>query len=92
MVLCAAGVLYSTFILISDNREYAEGDAAYQQVRQVRESSEPAANQTNAPPQIAGEVSIEEKQDKHNDSVDFSSLEVLHLDLLYPYFSLEVDI
>lgn len=82
MVLCAAGVLYSTFILISDNREYAEGDAAYQQVRQVRESSEPAANQTNAPPQIAGEVSIEEKQDKHNDSVDFSSLEEINPDVV----------
>ena len=82
MVLCAAGVLYSAFILISDNREYAGGDAAYQQVRQIRESSEPAANQTNAPPQIAGEVSIGEKTNGQNDSVDFSSLEEINPDVV----------
>jgi len=82
MVLCAAGVLYSAFILISDNREYAEGDAAYQQVRLIRESSEPAANQTNAPPQIAGEASIGEKPNEQNDSVDFSSLEKINPDVV----------
>lgn len=82
MVLCAAGVLYSAFILISDNREHVKGDAAYQQVRQIWESSEPEINQTNVPPQIACEVSIGEKPNEQNDSVDFSSLEEINPDVV----------
>ena len=82
MVLCAAGVLYSAFILISDNREYAEGDAAYQQVRQIRESSEPTADQANAPPQVTGEVSTEEKPNEQTDSVDFLALEKINPDVV----------
>jgi len=82
MVLCAAGVLYSAFILISDNREYAEGDAAYQQVRQIRESSEPIADQANAPPQVTGEVSTEEKPNEQTDSVDFLALEKINPDVV----------
>lgn len=40
MVLCLWGILYSAFILFSDSREYAEGEAAYRQLRLIRESSE----------------------------------------------------
>jgi len=40
MVLCAVGILSSVIILFSDSREYAIGDAAYQQLRLIGESSE----------------------------------------------------
>ena len=82
IVFCAAGVLYSAFILISDNREYAEGDAAYQQVRQIRESSESVADQTDATPQMTGEVSIEEKPNEQSDSIDFPALEKINPDVV----------
>lgn len=82
MALCAAGILYSAFILISDNQEYAEGDAAYQQVRQIRESSGPVSDQTNAPPQDTNGVSTEEKPNEQTDSVDFSALEKINPDVV----------
>lgn len=82
MALCAAGVLYSALILTSDNREYAEGDAAYQQVRQIRKSQEPAGDQSNIPPQDTNGVSIEEKPNEQADSVDFSALEKISPDVV----------
>lgn len=82
MALCAAGILCSAFILISDNREYAEGDAAYEQVRQIRESPEPATEQTDERPQITGDGSTEEKSNKQSDSVDFQALQKINPDVV----------
>lgn len=82
MALCAAGILYSAFVLIADNREYAQGYAAYRQVRQIRESSDPLSDQTNAPPQITSEVLSEEKQDEQRGSVDFPALEKINPDVM----------
>lgn len=73
-MLCAVGLLYSAFILLSDNLEYAEGEASYQQVRLIWESSEPSADQTGLPLQITSEVYTDEQID----SVDFSTLEKIN--------------
>ena len=82
MALCVSGILYSAFILVSDNREYAEGDAAYQQVRQIRESSEPPADPPNAPLQITNDGSTEEKSNEQSDHVNFSALEKINPDVV----------
>lgn len=81
MVLCAAGIFYSAFILVSDNREYAAGDAAYQQVCQIRKSSEPAADR-NASQQATGEALTGEKLNEQSDSLDFSILEKINPDVV----------
>lgn len=82
MVLCAAGVLYSAFILISSNREYAVGDAAYQQVRQIRESLENTAGQTGTAPHVTGEASEDEKPNAQGERVDFLVLEKINPDVV----------
>lgn len=65
MVLCAVGILCSAFILFKDGFEYAKGDAAYQQIRQFGELSEPPTNQSIEP--FKG--------------VDFTSLEKINPDV-----------
>lgn len=47
MVLCGAGILCCAFVLFADSREYAEGDAAYRQVRQIQEFSQGEPSQQN---------------------------------------------
>ncbi len=46
MALCVAGLLLSARALISGNREYAQGDAAYEQIRRQRnqQQADPAAD------------------------------------------------
>ncbi|HWR40588.1 MAG TPA: class B sortase [Patescibacteria group bacterium] len=78
MVLCVLGILYSAFILFSDSREYAKGNAAYQQVRLIRKSSEPSTDQASAPLQTVGEASSEEQ----TNVVDFTSLERINPDVV----------
>mgnify|MGYP006976736883 CR=1 FL=1 len=43
MALCAAGILFFAGVLRLDSREYAEGDAAYEQIRRLRSPSAEAA-------------------------------------------------
>lgn len=78
MVLCAAGVLCSAFILISNSREYTAGDAAYQRVRQMREPSEPTADQTNKPPQASAGENLGEQSGR----ADFSALANINPDVV----------
>lgn len=82
MALCGMGVLCFAVILFSDSWEYAKGDAAYQQVRRILESAEPAADQANAPPQATGGVSAEEKPNGQTGSVDFSALKKINPDVV----------
>ena len=82
MVLCVMGILYSAFILFLDIREYAKGDAAYQQVRLIQESSEPFADQASALLQTDGEAPSEEKQEEQANGVDFTSLERINPDVV----------
>ncbi|MBZ4665144.1 class B sortase [Mahella sp.] len=71
MILCVLGILGSAFILFSNSREYARGDASYQQVRLIRES-----------PETVGEASSEEKQEEQAKGVDFASLEKINPDVV----------
>jgi len=82
MVLCVIGVLYSAFILFFDSREYAKGDAAYQKLRLIWESSEPAADQASASLRTIGEAPSEEKQEEQANGVDFTSLERINPDVV----------
>lgn len=82
MALCAVGILCSVFVLFSDSQEYAKGDAAYQQLRLIGESSEPSTDQANTPLQTVGKASSEEKQEEHINGVDFISLERINLDVV----------
>ncbi len=82
MMLCAVGILCSAFVLFSDNREYAKGDAAYQQLRLIGESSEPSTDQASIPLQTVGEASSEEMQEEHINGVDFTSLERINPDVV----------
>lgn len=69
--LCAAGVLCSAFVLISDSREYAEGNAAYRQVRRIRESRESAAGR-------AGGGLTEKKPRAQSERVNFPALKKIN--------------
>lgn len=82
MALCVLGILYSAFILFSDSREYAKGDAAYQQVRLLRESSGPSADQAGTSLETVGKASSEEKQEEQTNGVDFTSLEKINPDVV----------
>ncbi len=75
MALCAVGILCSVCVLFLDSREYAKGDAAYQQLRLIRESSEPSTDQASTPLQTVGESSSEEKARGTYHGVDFTSME-----------------
>ncbi|PYG84308.1 sortase B [Ruminiclostridium sufflavum DSM 19573] len=46
--LCAVGILSSAFILFSDRREYAKGDAAYLKISLFKESPEAQAGEGNS--------------------------------------------
>lgn len=81
MVLCVLGILYSAFILFSDSLEYARGDAAYQQVRLVRESSEHSTDKASASLGIDAEASLEKKKEEHF-NVDFTSLKRINPDVV----------
>lgn len=80
MILCAVGILYSAFILFKDGYEYAKGDAAYQQLRLIGESSEPSTDQESERLQNAEETSSEKKGEYIN-GVDFTSLEKINPDV-----------
>lgn len=82
MALCGVGVLYFAVTLLSDHWEYERGDAAYQQVRQLRESSEPTADHTHTPSKNPGEVSTGVKPKELTDSVDFSALKKINPDVV----------
>lgn len=82
MVLCTIGLLLSVFVLLTDSQEYAEGDAAYQQLRLVRESPKPSADQTAISQQTVDDVSSEEKQEEQINGVDFKSLERINPDVV----------
>ena len=82
MALCAVGILCSAFVLFSDSREYAKGDAAYQQLRPTGESSEPFTDQAGTPLKTVGEASSDEKQEEHINGVNFTSLERINRDVV----------
>lgn len=82
MGLCAAGIICSVFILISDSRDYTEGDAAYQQIRMIRESPEGQQDLAHEPLQIAGAASAEESQGGQTAGVDFTALEKINSDVV----------
>lgn len=81
MLLCTPGILGSALFLFSDSREYAKGDAAYQQLQMTWEASEPSADQDSAPLHTVGEAS-EEKQETHINGVNFLSLEAINPDVV----------
>jgi len=82
MILCIIGILISAFFLWKDSREYAEGEAAYQELRLIRESSESSADQAGAPLQTTGKASSEENQTEQTNGIDFSSLENINSDVV----------
>lgn len=69
MILCLAGILYSAFMLFTDDQEYAKGNAAYQQIRQIGGMSGSAAEQTD-------DVS------EQSDAIDFLSLKKINPDIV----------
>lgn len=77
MALCAAGLLCSAFLLLYEHWEYAQGDAAYRQLRRISGS---AAVQTGAPAQPAGKAAAEEKQNQQG--IDFLSLKKINPDVV----------
>lgn len=77
MALCAAGFLLSAFVLFSDNREYAEGNASYRQIRLIRESSEAAG----APPPVSGGAPAGAARDGRAGGVDFAALKKINPDV-----------
>ncbi|HWQ76443.1 MAG TPA: class B sortase, partial [Syntrophomonas sp.] len=82
MTMCAAGILYSAFILFACSREYDEGNAVYQQIRQMMESPAPSATRASQFPKTAGKVPAEEKRDLPAASIDFLSLEKINPDVV----------
>lgn len=82
MALCVLGILCSVFVLFSDDREYAEGDAAYEKLRLIEESSEPSADQASIQLQTDGESSSEENQEEDINGVNFTSLERINPDVV----------
>lgn len=73
MALCTVGILCSAFILFSDSLEYAQGNAVYQKVRLIRESSELSIEQASISLQTVGE---------HINGVDFKSLKRINPDVV----------
>ena len=67
MLLCVAGIVWSASTLIANSREYAKGDAAYEQVRTMLQNAELSAGQ-NAPAADAG--------------IDFEALRKLNPDVV----------
>lgn len=82
MALCAAGILYSAFIMFVCNREYGAGNAVYQQIRQIRESSASAAINAGRSPETTGQVSAEGKRNQQAANIDFSALERINPDIV----------
>lgn len=76
MALCAAGALACGLFLMAGSREYAEGDAVYQQVRQVR-TPQAAAQQA-----LPGESPPPEAAAEEADAVDFSALAEINPDVV----------
>ncbi len=74
MALCGAGLLASAFLLLSDSREYAKGEASYRQVRQLLRP------QPSLP--APGDASIEEVQAELDDGVDLAALQTIHPDVV----------
>lgn len=73
LILCAAGLLFSVAALLFDNREYAVGDAAYQQIRQAQQPSKSVADQPKAP--------LGDDRSKRS-GIDFSSLKKINPDVI----------
>lgn len=73
MAVCVAGILVSAYILFTDSREYAQGDAVYEQLRLIGESS---ADQADTALPTIDAASSEEKQP------DFASLEKINPDVV----------
>lgn len=82
MLLCALGILCSAFVLFSDNREYAHGNAAYRRIRRARAQAETAADRADPP---AGdpkqEPDTQADADGRTESADFTALEKLNPDV-----------
>lgn len=67
MFLCASGILVSAIALFYSNREYAEGDAAYLQIRQTQQS----------PDSTTGKPAAGNSQ-KEGAGIDFPSLKKIN--------------
>ncbi len=76
LVVCAIGILYSAFFLLSQTREYAAADTAYEAVRQLRE----------APP--LDEKTAEKQEAAH---IDFASLEEINPEVVAWVAGAEID-
>lgn len=79
MVLCAAGLLYSGFVYFQSSREHAQGDAVYQEVRQMGAEkvspSSPLPQKENVPPSPAPE-------EEEARVIDFAALRDLNPDIV----------
>jgi sortase B len=81
MVLCMIGILYSSSILFTVNREYAKGDDVYKKVRQNLKWSDTLYDTKTASLLTDSEVSPEERQEELNNEVDFTYLKKINPDV-----------
>lgn len=72
MMLCAVGILGSSFVLFSSTWAYVRGDAAYEEVRQVRNLPKDSIDQAPGSEEEKGAAS----------SVDFGALEKINGDVV----------
>lgn len=97
MAVCVLGIVISLSVLLSENREYIKGDAAYQQLRQIRTiqpndttSSHTVYETTGEAPETAADDTdaalstqpIEETQEEIIAGIDFEYLSQINPDVV----------
>ena len=82
MGVCVIGIIYFGFLLFLDNHEYDRGDDAYQEIRQIWESSDESYILGNGSSHTNDKVQLEEMAEEQSSRVDFTSLREINTDVV----------